>query len=290
MYKIAFLGSENSHALSFAKIIKEDESYRNVEIVGAYGLSEEANDALKEYGVNYFAKSPDEFKDKVDAVLITARHGDNHLKYAEPYFESGIPMFIDKPLTISEEEALTLVRKAKANGSVLSGGSMLKTVCDLKEIKSAVAPVLKEGQVVSGSVSAPLFYKENCGGFFFYSQHLAEMVLEVFGADILSVKAFGNPDKAPITAILRYKDFDVSAHFGTGDYTVTAYTKNDALFKRVDIEKDGFKFEFEDFMRTVRTKKQELSYEKLVRPVFVLNAIYRSMISGNEEKVNKFEI
>ena len=33
-----------------------------------------------------------------------------------------------------------------------------------------------------------------------------------------------------------------------------------------------------------------LSYEDFIAPVFVLNAIQRSLESGNEEKINKFEV
>ena len=96
MYRIAILGSENSHAAAFAKIVKGGlglgDRYPDFEIEGAYGSSPQANENLKELGVPYIAENYDEFAGKVDAVMITARHGDNHLKYAEPYFKSGIPM------------------------------------------------------------------------------------------------------------------------------------------------------------------------------------------------------
>ena len=78
------------------------------EIIGVYSDDAEAMDKLnKEFGV-YAMKSYDEFVDVADGIIVTARHGDNHYKYAKPYIESGIPMFIDKPITCSEEDALKL--------------------------------------------------------------------------------------------------------------------------------------------------------------------------------------
>lgn len=298
MYRIAILGSENSHAAAFAKIVKGGlglgDGYPDFEIVGAYGSSPQANENLKELGVPYIAENYDEFAGKVDAVMITARHGDNHLKYAEPYFKSGIPMFIDKPFTISEEDALTLAKKARENGCALCGGSVLRVVPEIKALKKLTAPALGgesevTGKIISGSVSAPLFYMDGCGGFFFYSQHLVEMILEVFGPDMRSVRAFLNRESGKITVICRYDGFDVSAHFGTKDYTAAVYAENITLFKTVDFTSDCFRYEFEDFSRTVRYNRMEISFETLLRPVFVLNAINRSLESGKEEPVHTFE-
>ena len=130
---------------------------------------------------------------------------------------------------------------------------------------------------------------EGCGGFFFYSQHLAEMILEVFGPDIKSVQAFSKRDKAVVTVLCRYDDFDVTAHFGTEEYTVTLHTERKTIYKSIDIFTDGFEREFEAFAKTVRYNRMEISFDRLIRPVFVLNAINRSLESGKEEKIHNFE-
>ena len=299
MYKIAILGSENSHAENFVKIIQGGygmgDGYPDFEVIGVYGASPEANERLKELGVPYIAENFDEFAGKVDACLITARHGDNHLKFAMPYFKYGIPLFIDKPFTILEEEALTLARLAKENGCALSGGSVVKTLTDIKAMRNMTASAIKResdkiGGIVSGSVSAPLIYMEGCGGFFFYSQHLVEMILEVFGDGIKSVAAFSKKGGAAVTAVCRYDDFDVTAHFGTEEYTVTLNTDKKTVYKSIDIFTDGFEREFEAFSKTVRYNRMQLPLDRFVRPVFVLNAINRSLKSGKEEIIHDFEI
>ena len=105
MYRVAILGCENSHASIFLNAVLKQKLVEDVEFVGVYSDDKEA--ALKlqeEFGVPA-ADSYDAFVGNVDGIIITARHGDNHYKYAKPYISSGIPMFIDKPITCSEEDA-----------------------------------------------------------------------------------------------------------------------------------------------------------------------------------------
>ena len=84
-------------------------------------------------------------------------------------------------------------------------------------------------------------------------------------------------------------DFDVTAHFGTEEYTVTLHTERKTIYKSIDIFTDGFEREFEAFAKTVRYNRMEISFDRLIRPVFVLNAINRSLESGKEEKIHNFE-
>ena len=115
------------------------------------------------------------------------------------------------------------------------------------------------------------------------------MILEVFGPDMRTVHAFVKNEGKAVTVVCRYDDFDVTAHFGTKDYAITVHTQGGILHRVVDSGIDGFQREFEDFARTVRYNKMEISFEKLLRPVFVLNAMNRSIESGKEEEVHTFE-
>ena len=50
-----------------------------------------------------------------------------------------------------------------------------------------------------------------------------------------------------------------------------------------------FEKEFTGFYRLLQGQAQTQTYEDFFAPVYVLNAIYRSMESGKEEKVNRAE-
>ena len=126
MYKIAILGCENSHANMFLDYIIKDKLYPDVEVIGVYSHEAEAAQKLSDqYGV-YAAKSYDEFVGKADGIIVTARHGDRHYMYAKPYIATGIPMFIDKPVTVTEEDAINLKNDLIQNGVKVCGGSVCK--------------------------------------------------------------------------------------------------------------------------------------------------------------------
>ena len=135
MKKIAILGCENSHANAFLKFIKEKEEFADIECIGVYSNDPAASEKLRDtFGVPVL-ENYDSAVGKIDGLIITARHGDEHYKFAKPYIESGIPMFIDKPITISEAEAVEFMQALKARGTRISGGSSLKQDVYVAELK-----------------------------------------------------------------------------------------------------------------------------------------------------------
>ena len=126
MYKIAILGCENTHANSFLRQIYKKGRHPDIEVIGIYSEEEEAARKLhEEFGVPVMG-SYDELVGKVDGIMVTARHGANHYKYAKPYLASGIPMFIDKPVTVNGEEAVAFMREARDCGVRVCGSSVGK--------------------------------------------------------------------------------------------------------------------------------------------------------------------
>ena len=121
MYKIAILGCENSHANSFLKYIKENEAYSDIETLGVYSIDRAAAEKLSaEFGVKVM-ESPDELVGKLDGLIITARHGGYHYEFAKHYLNDGIPMFIDKPITVTEEDAYNASRLIGKKEGILAG-------------------------------------------------------------------------------------------------------------------------------------------------------------------------
>ena len=118
MKKIAILGCENSHADNFLKFIKNREEFADVEVIGVYSDDLPAAEKLHEkFGVTVMNDYADAVG-KIDGLVITARHGDNHYKYANPYIESGVPMFIDKPITVKEDEAIEFMRRLREKNEI----------------------------------------------------------------------------------------------------------------------------------------------------------------------------
>ena len=291
MKKIVILGCENSHADIFLGFIKNDAAFSDIEVSGVYSDEKTAAEKLAEkYGVKVMS-AYDEAVGMVDGVIVTARHGNNHYKYAAPYIKTGVPMFIDKPITVNEEDALKLARECKAADVRLTGGSTCVHDERVQTLKNE-HDNNTDGKTISGFIRCPINLKNNYGDFFFYSEHLVGIMSTIFGYYPESVKAYKNAEK--ITVVFRYKDYDVTGLYVDKNnlYYAMRIAENGVHGEELPINKLNpcFKMEFNSFYGLLCGEKQRLSYEDFIAPVFVLNAIQRSLESGNEEKINKFEV
>ena len=286
MKNIVILGCENSHANTFLNFIRSNERFSDINVLGVYSNDPEASAKLCEKFDVPVLENYDECVSTADGVIITARHGDEHKKFAMPYISRGVPMFIDKPITVSESDALSLMRLCREAGVKVTGGSSCIHCEMIGELKS-----LREseelGAVLGGLVRAPISMENAYGGFFFYSQHLVEMMLEVYGRYPESVKAYVNGKKT--TVVFRYKDFDTVGLFTDGIYTYYAMIAcekgNEGGEFPVNGQSSCFMTEFEGFVSLLRGGEQKISYDDFIAPVFVMNAINRSLSSGKEEVV-----
>ena len=286
--KLAILGTETSHAFAFAKFINTDPDFSDMEIVGVYGYDATSNERLVKCGyVNYVASDPHEFLGKVDGVLVTARHGDHHYEYALPYVQSGVNAFIDKPFTVKLEYARVLTAAAEKSGTLLCGGSCLKFLRELTPVKAFAA----EGKLVGGYVGAPVNMVNDYAGFFFYSQHLLEMMLTVFGYGVKRVTAWC-PDETQnrVSVIFDYGDFDVMAQYTSSyGYTITAYTDKGCQSVYTHELGDCFKQELLEYKHMVLSGTRPHAYEDLVKPVVLLNAIHDSYRAKKTVEVSSYE-
>ena len=289
MKRIAILGCENSHANAFLKFIREKEEFSDVDVIGVYSNEREAAEKLKaEFGVPVM----DDFTDalgRIDGLIITARHGDNHYKYAKPYIDSGIPMFIDKPITINEDEAIRFMRELRDKNIHISGGSSLKQDVFVRQIKED-AENRVGGNTVGGYVRAPYQSESIYGGFYFYAQHLVEMICEIFGRFPISVTARQNGNQVHV--LFHYENYDCVGLFCDKNklYYVSRMAETDAKSFVIPSTKDWFYEEFKEFYGILSGNGQTANYREFISPVFIMNAIERSLKSGKEENVKNIEI
>ena len=283
MYKIVILGCENSHANNFLRLIAEGH-YPEIEVIGIYSNEPEAVQKLHDtYGTPIMADFADAVG-QVDGVMITARHGDNHYKYAKPYMEAGIPMFIDKPITCTEEEAVTFMREARARGIRLCGGS---TCAALAETLALAEDVRTEaqGKVRGGAVVSPYQPNSPYGGFTFYAQHLIEIMTTVFGEGVECVRV--DEREGAMTFTARYADYSVQATYlsGVGYYSVSLYGAKAVRNEILHFTSDSFRHEMNDMLDLLYGEPMKKSYESFIHPVFVMNALMRAKQSGVWEDI-----
>lgn len=283
MYKIVILGCENSHADAFLRIIENDKDFSLLEVVGVYSNDYEASKNLSEKYNVHIMENYDEFVGKVDGVVVTARHGDNHLKYVKPYLPSGIPVYMDKPTTIKIEDAVEMMAEFKKYGNKYTGGSLLGVCGTIQEIKNKK---LTDGEkTVGGIVRAPIMMESEYGGFYFYAQHLVEMLCEVFGRFPESVIATKN--KNGVSVVFKYAEYDVFGSFAEkmdSYYVVRMCEKNNYAY---DIDMSGAsEIELGKFYSLLKNEGTVMDEKEFTAPVYIMNAIEKSLADGNEVKIS----
>ena len=286
MKRIAILGCENSHANAFLREIHENAAYADVQVVGVYSDDAEAAQKLQDaFGVPVLAHYADAVG-QVDGLVITARHGDNHYKYAKPYMESGIPMFVDKPITVSERDAHDFAAALAKSGVRVSGGSSLRQDTYVTQLRRAATEQIG-GRTLGGFVRAPYQSVNAYGNFYFYAQHLVEMVCEIFGRFPISVTAKQNGDCLHV--MFHYEQYDCVGLFCDNNYNYAACRMSESGTECYNIPStnEWFSREFAEFYGLLEGGAQPLCYEEFFSPVFIMNAIDRSLQGGREEVVGK---
>ena len=282
--KVAILGTENSHAIAFARLMKNNPKYADLELVGVYGYDKAPSQAIVDEGLtDYIAEKPEDFLGKVDAVIITVRHGDLHYEYAMPYIKAGIPMFVDKPFCVKKENALEMIGTAKETGALLCGGSSLKFLEELKPLRRYA----NSHTVVGGSLAAPINMDNEYAGFYFYSQHLIEMLFATFGTEVKSVWAeCKDQKKNRLNVIFEFENFDVTAqYYDSYIYNAAVYAKEGAMSSAIEDVVYCYEYELDEFADMVRSKKMPHSYELLIKPVTLLAAIEQSYTENKKVEI-----
>ena len=280
--RIGIIGTENSHAMAFARAINlpdenGKERFPGVRVVGVFGPDiESAQKIIDETGVDFLADRPADFLGKVDAMIVTSRKGSVHYQYSKPFLEAGLPMFIDKPFTVNLEEAKELAEISEKKGVPIAGGSGCKFAYDVVLLANTVRQWRQSGEFVTGTMNFAADPASEYDGFFFYSSHLTEMALTVFGYDPQSVLAFEKNGSR--ICILRYSDFDVTLNYtrGTKDSTGVLIGTNGNVTRQIDISMIYLQ-EISAFIEMLQTGKMPVTREQLVKPVAVINAIEQSI-------------
>ncbi|MEG2931377.1 MAG: Gfo/Idh/MocA family oxidoreductase, partial [Ruthenibacterium sp.] len=258
MVRIGIIGTENSHALAFAKLLNQPDPktgalrYPDAHIVGVYGPDiESAQNIMEQVGVDFIAQKPEEFIGRVDAMMITCRRGSVHYEYALPFLKLGMPLFLDKPITTDGAQALKLVAEAKKYGTLLTGGSGCKYAYDVLTLQMCAQNMLEAKTFRSAALNFAIECNSVYDGLFFYASHLIEMALTIFGYDMRSVLATEKNGTLVVTA--RYENFDVSLHFTDGSSTCgcVLFGKDKNVCREIDIS-NIYALELEKFLSMLK--------------------------------------
>lgn len=286
MIRIGILGTDNSHSIAFSRLFNvkgEKNHIAGARVVAIYGLKDKRNREVAEMGeVPTIVKRPTDMLGMVDAAVVDFRHGGLHYKHARPFIEARIPTFIDKPFSISVAHARKMVELARRKRTPVTSLSTVRLGPPVENMKKAMKKI---GKVRAGILTGPGSSKSEYAGVFFYGVHCVELMLEVFGNKVHSVRAAGYDGS--VIATVGYKNgavvtlnvidkarppFDAIAFGAKGS---AQYDRGGGFA--------GYYYGMKLFLKMIRTGKPPIPYNDLILSVRVLDAIQKSMDAGGRE-------
>lgn len=282
--KIGIVGTESYHSYEFFEIIK---NRSDTVLTAVWGENEESQNAFAEKcGIDCFADTPADMADKIDAVLITLRDGAAHLEAARPFIGKNIAVWVDKPFTVSVKDAKELINLFAQNGTVFSGGTSIKMSPQFKDLKERF--ITLGSDCLSGYMAYQTILDSPYSGMHFYSHHLIESVLCVFGTSVRSV--FAKRSGNGLAAIASYDNFNVLMNYGVKNEPLHAgvFGSESSFMTEYDTS-GGLKLLFDEFINAAGTGVSPYSPEFFLTAVKMCNAIEISVKEHREVYLSEVE-
>lgn len=198
--KIGMVGLDTSHCPAFTKLINDEAHPYHIpgaRVAGAYpgwsaafslsrnrvaGFTEEMRDEL---GVEIYETIPALVAD-VDAILLESSDGRQHREQFAA-LAVGKPVYVDKPLATTTEDARAIIELAEETGTPLMSCSSLRYAAGIADLDVA-------GPVVSCEAFGPATLLDDYPGLFWYGVHSAEVLFAKMGPGCHQVECFERSD------------------------------------------------------------------------------------------------
>lgn len=213
--RVGIVGTDTSHVIQFTRILNnssDPEHVAGARIVAAY-KSGSADIEASRSRVEGYAKQlaetwgvemvPDiaTLCSKVDAVVLESGDGRVHVAQVKPVFAAHKPVFIDKPLAATLEDAREIDRLAKASGTPWFSSSGLRF--------GEIATKMKVADAIGAEVWGPgPFESHHYLELSWYSIHAIEILYTLLGAGCEEVTRVtgGSADAGSDVITGRWKD------------------------------------------------------------------------------------
>ncbi|MEO8494073.1 MAG: Gfo/Idh/MocA family oxidoreductase [Planctomycetota bacterium] len=194
--RIGIIGLDTSHCIAFTKLLNAENpapEIANCPVVAVYPKGSPDIESsvvrvpdytrqIQELGVDV-VDSIDELLTRVDAVLLETNDGRPHLEQVRPVLKAGKPVFIDKPIAGSLQDAITIFREAEKAGVPLFSSSSLRFG---KNTQAARGGSL--GKITHCETQSPASLEKTHPDLFWYGIHGVESLFTVMGTGCQSVQ------------------------------------------------------------------------------------------------------
>jgi hypothetical protein len=237
--RLGIIGTDTSHATAFTKILndpKHPDYTPGIRVVAAYKggsrdvesswsrVDKYAEELARDWGVEIVPDIATLLK-KVDGVLLESVDGRPHLEQARQVIAAGKPLFIDKPLSATLEDAVEIARLARAKGVKWFSSSSLRWAKSLEPLQQ---PGMK-GAITWGPGPTEEHHYLDMS---WYGIHAAEMLFTLMGRGCETVVRTTAPDQDEITC--RWKDGRIGTMRALrpySDFGAVVFTKDNKILQ-----------------------------------------------------------
>jgi len=231
--RVGVIGLDTSHSIAFTKLLNDPAAepdlagfrvvaaypYGSRTIESSYKRIPEYTEQIQALGVE-IVDSIDELLDRVDVVLLETNDGRLHLEQALQVFEAGKPVFIDKPIAASLEDAIAIFEAAEHYGVPLFTASSLRYTPTAQEVRNGSI-----GQVLGADTYSPASLEATHPDLYWYGIHGVELLYTVMGTGCEEVVRLTS--KGTDVAACRWEDGRIGTfrgiRAGKSDYGGTAF-------------------------------------------------------------------
>ncbi|WP_196778050.1 Gfo/Idh/MocA family protein [Lentzea aerocolonigenes] len=267
--RIGIVGTENSHVDHIIDHLNT--SRRDARVVAVSGGRSERNESLRDKGsLERIVDAPEELLGLVDAVVVADRHGDLHRAHAVPFLREGLPVFVDKPLACTVEDAEAIVAEALAHDAPLTSFSALRWIPDTELLAAQGAP---RRVTTAGPVDPASPY----GGIFFYGIHPVDVALRLAPGPITAVGVTRLTDSIVVQAEVRGVEVVIKLAFGDTPFHGSVVTSSGTTSHPLVLDEHYLVPGLEAFLDMASTGEPPIDYSDLLRPVHLLHAVAKAI-------------
>lgn len=202
--RVGIIGLDTSHVVAFTKLLNDKKNPDHVagaRVIAAYPggspdveasatrLQRFTDELRNDWGVKIVDDIPT-LCSLVDAILLESVDGRPHLEQLRPVLAARKPVFIDKPLAGSWEDAQEIVRLVKESGVPCFSSSSLRFDPDIQGAKDADTV----GEVLGCDAYSPALLEEHHPDLYWYGVHGVEILFTIMGPGCQSVRRVTHAD------------------------------------------------------------------------------------------------
>ncbi len=239
--RVGIIGLDTSHVIAFTKAFNNLDNPQHVpgvRVVAAFKGGSPDIEASRTRIDKFTAQLRDEWRIEivddiptlcgmVDAVLLESVDGRVHLEQVKPVFAARKPVFIDKPLAASYQDASKIARLAREAGVPWFSCSSLRFWEETQRLKNPSGV----GRILGYSVQGPAPIEPHHPDLMWYGIHAVEMLFALMGPGCVSVSRTSTEGEDVVTGKWKDGRLGVMRGFRNGldDYGITLFGEESVL-------------------------------------------------------------